>query len=261
MNRKAVAHTERTLEVIGYVRRFRRAEAPGEAAQRRAVTGWATRAKAKVVQWLVEKSGPAGLAERPAMLQALSALSDSGLRVLCVASPDILDDAPWARRVIEHVAKHVGGRVVYAASDAVDADPSPDLDVALDLHEHLLARLRATTAAPQTRRDGHKGDYCPWGYRLSKDGKRLEPYEPEQATLFIARDLRRRGLKLREVAEELQRLGIVGRTGRPLGMTSIHNLLNTGHGTRNWMPPPPGPRRRPPPLARALAAVASPRRG
>ncbi|MGO9833563.1 MAG: hypothetical protein ACLP1X_05045 [Polyangiaceae bacterium] len=72
----------------------------------------------------------------------------------------------------------------------------------------------------------------PWGYRLSSDGMRLEPYEPEQAALFVVRDLRVRGFKLREIAEELKKLGIVGRTGKPLGLTSIYYLLDEGEGSK-----------------------------
>jgi hypothetical protein len=60
----------------------------------------------------------------------------------------------------------------------------------------------------------------------------LVPYEPEQAARFVARDLRLSGLKLREVAEQLKKMGIVGRTGRPLGITRIYELLDEGEGSQ-----------------------------
>jgi hypothetical protein len=44
--------------------------------------------------------------------------------------------------------------------------------------------------------------------------------------------MRLSGLKLREIADELRKSGVVGRTGRPLGITRIFELLDQGRGSR-----------------------------
>jgi hypothetical protein len=74
---------------------------------------------------------------------------------------------------------------------------------------------------------------CPWGYRFSPDGMRLEPYEPEQSVVAVVRHMRIvEGLKLREIADALRGLGIVSRSGKPLGVTRIYELLDQGKGSR-----------------------------
>jgi hypothetical protein len=96
----------------------------------------------------------------------------------------------------------------------------------------MLLRLRTLTAAELKRPRGALWGRCPWGYRFSPDGMQLEPYEPEQNVIAVVRHMRLRGLKLREIAEELRRSGVVGRTGRPLGITRIFELLDQGRGSR-----------------------------
>jgi hypothetical protein len=99
-------------------------------------------------------------------------------------------------------------------------------------YEPMLLRLRAMTAAELKKPRGALWGRCPWGYHVSPDGMRLEPYEPEQAVKFVVRDLRLRGLKLREITEELKKMGIVSRRGKPMSITRIYELLDEGEGSR-----------------------------
>ncbi|MGO9835891.1 MAG: hypothetical protein ACLP1X_16940 [Polyangiaceae bacterium] len=89
--------------IVAYIRRGPSSAAPGEASQRRALQRWAGREGARIAQWHVEEDGPSDLAGRPALMVALSSLAGSGSRVLCVSAPEVLDDAPWARLVVEHL--------------------------------------------------------------------------------------------------------------------------------------------------------------
>jgi hypothetical protein len=148
-----------------------------------------------------------------------------------VSEPHVLDEALWARVVVEHLAVHAGGRVAYASAWVAARDRS-DVDLALEIHERMLLRFRAMRAEDANGHPGATRGYCPWGFRFSDDGKTLVPYEPEQAARFVARDLRLRGFKLREIADQLKKMNIVGRTGRPLGITRIHELLDEGEGTQ-----------------------------
>ncbi len=167
---------------------------------------------------------------------ALASLTATGAKVLCVAEPGALDRAGYARLVVEHLARHVGARVVYASAAGRDAGRDemcpPEVESALGAHERMLLRLRTMTAAELKRPRGALWGRCPWGYRFSPDGMQLEPFEPEQNVIAVVRHMRLSGLKLREIADELRRSGVVGRTGRPLGITRIFELLDQGRGSR-----------------------------
>lgn len=163
---------------------------------------------------------------------ALASLTATGAKVLCVAEPSVLDRAGYARLVVEHLARHVGARVVYASAVGRTDGCPPEVESALGAHEHMLLRLRTMTAAELKRPRGALWGRCPWGYRFSPDGMQLELFEPEQNVIAVVRHMRLSGLKLREIADELRRSGVVGRTGRPLGITRIFELLDQGRGSR-----------------------------
>jgi hypothetical protein len=219
-------------DAIAYVRRSTFPGAPGETDQRRAVHRWAKRARTRIAQWHVEDAERSAIADRPGILRALCSLGGIGPTILCVSEPHVLDEAPWARVVVEHLAVHAGGRVVYASAGVAPRDRL-DVDLALEIHERMLLRFRAMRAEDDSSRHSSPTPaYCPWGFRFSDDGTTLVPYEPEQAARSVARDLRLRGFKLREIAEQLKQMGIVGRTGRPLGITRIYELLDEGEGSQ-----------------------------
>ncbi|MGO9837449.1 MAG: hypothetical protein ACLP1X_24935 [Polyangiaceae bacterium] len=226
-----MTHGRQRREAIAYVRGSTSPGAPSETDQRRAVQRWARRAGTRIAQWHVEDVERSAIADRPAILRALCSLGGTGPSVLCVSEPHVVDEALWARVVVEHLAVHAGGRVVYASSGVAARDRT-DVDLALEIHERMLLRFRAMRTDDASRHPGPTRGYCPWGYRFSEDGKTLVPYEPEQAARFVARDLRLRGSKLREIADRLKQMGIVGRTGRPLGITRIYELLDEGEGSQ-----------------------------
>jgi DNA invertase Pin-like site-specific DNA recombinase len=218
---------------IAYVRRAT-TSSPGssENAQRRAIRLWAKREKTGVLGWHVDAGEQSRIEERPAIMLALASLTATGAKVLCVAEPSALDRASYARLVVEHLARHVGARVVYASDAAREEACPPEVESALGAHERMLLRLRTMTAAELKRPRGALWGRCPWGYRFSPDGMQLEPFEPEQNVIAVVRHMRLSGLKLREIADELRRSGVVGRTGRPLGITRIFELLDQGRGSR-----------------------------
>jgi DNA invertase Pin-like site-specific DNA recombinase len=226
--------TQSSRGAIAYVRRASTSTSPvsSETAQRRAIRQWAKRERTGVLGWHVDAGEHARIEERPAILLALASLTATGAKVLCVAEPGALDRAGYARLVVEHLARHVGARVVYASAAGRDEVCPPEVESALGAHERMLLRLRTMTAAELKRPRGALWGRCPWGYRFSPDGMQLEPFEPEQNVIAVVRHMRLSGLKLREIADELRRSGVVGRTGRPLGITRIFELLDQGRGSR-----------------------------
>jgi hypothetical protein len=216
--------------VLAYGRDTPVRKVPSLAVQRRQVEAWALRARAKIARWFVDSVDPGQIEERPALMSALSALGQES-SVLCIARPGALHHDPTVRMLVDHVAKRAGGTVVYANAAGESQACPLELGRLLDAHERMLLRLQLRAEEMKTPRGAVWGR-VPWGFRLSVDGMSLEPNPTERAVVAVARHLRLRGLKLRQIADELKKLGVVSRTGKPLGITRIYELLDEGRGSR-----------------------------
>ena len=58
---------------------------------------------------------------------------------------------------------------------------------------------------------------CAWGQRFADDGITLVVDEYEQNVTAVIRHMRASGYKLRQIVDSLRELGVVGRTGKPIG--------------------------------------------
>jgi hypothetical protein len=74
---------------------------------------------------------------------------------------------------------------------------------------------------------------CAWGQRFGDDGVTLEVDEYEQNVTAVVRHMRASGYKLRQIVESLREMGVVGRTGKPLGTTRVFEII---HGSRKKPP-------------------------
>ncbi len=70
---------------------------------------------------------------------------------------------------------------------------------------------------------------CAWGKRFADDGVTLEVDEYEQNVTAVIRHMRASGYKLRQIVDSLRELGVVGRTGKPIGTTRVFEII---HGAR-----------------------------
>ena len=70
---------------------------------------------------------------------------------------------------------------------------------------------------------------CAWGQRFAQDGVTLEIDEYEQNVTAVVRHMRASGYKLRQIVDSLKELGVVGRTGKPIGTTRVFEII---HGAR-----------------------------
>jgi hypothetical protein len=70
---------------------------------------------------------------------------------------------------------------------------------------------------------------CAWGKRFAEDGVTLEVDEYEQNVTAVVRHMRESGYKLRQIVDSLRELGVVGRTGKPIGTTRVFEII---HGAR-----------------------------
>lgn len=71
----------------------------------------------------------------------------------------------------------------------------------------------------------YTGGAIPYGFRLSPDGKRLEPHPDEQVLVANARRLRSGGLSLRAIARELEAQGFKSRSGRSFRASQVQCML------------------------------------
>jgi hypothetical protein len=136
--------------------------------------------------------------------------------------------------LIEAMLDREGARLLLA-NEAKNRDSSlSDPKVVRSISEFLFAyecallrdlskRQESLNTRPHTDLLGR----APWGFRFGADG-RLEPDEREQRILTIARHMRARGATLREIVDELASIQVVGRSGKPIGMTRVFEMLTGG---------------------------------
>src|SRR6185436_7180567 len=167
--------------------------------------------------------------ERPVLLDAVAALKRGD--VLLVAKRDRLGRDVIAVAMIERLISKRGARVVSAAGEGTDSsDPAALLmrrliDSFAEYEKLLIgARTRAALAAKRRRGERVSG-IIPFGYRLADDQRTLLPHEDEQQTLVSIRKLREGGASLRTVADELNRSGVLTRSGSAWRFEYVRNLL------------------------------------
>lgn len=74
----------------------------------------------------------------------------------------------------------------------------------------IKARTKAALAVKRSRREPISRE-PPYGWRLSCDGKHIEPEPREQATVALAQKLRRSGMSLRRIGCRLEKRGYAPR--------------------------------------------------
>ncbi len=92
--------------------------------------------------------------------------------------------------------------------------------------ERRLVGERTKAALAQKRAQGMKtGGDCPYGFDVTQDGK-LIPNPEEQAVIARIRELEADGYSIRRICSALVAEGIMSRTGKPFGRTTIHRILS-----------------------------------
>ncbi len=216
--------------LVAYIRVSTDEQALGLDAQRSAIESWAGRQGLQVASWHADDgvSGGNDLAERPALVEAISALRKGD--TLVVAKRDRL-----ARDTF--VAAQVGRLVAKAGARVVSADGAGNGDTAADeLMRHMLdgfaqferqliaARTKAALAAKSAL--GERVGKVPYGYRLGGDGVHLVEEPAEQAVIARARELNAPNMSCQAIADQLADEGLLNRAGKPFARQAIHLLLS-----------------------------------
>jgi DNA invertase Pin-like site-specific DNA recombinase len=174
-------------------------------------------------------SGSLALADRPVLMEAVSALKRGD--VLLVAKRDRLGRDVIEVAMIERLITKRGARIVSAAGEGTENDDPSGLLMrrlidSFAEYERLIigARTRAALAAKRRRRERVSGA-IPYGYSLSVDGRSLDPVDGEQRTLQTVRDLRAGGRSFQAIADALNRDGARTRIGSAWRWQYVCNLV------------------------------------
>lgn len=215
---------------IGYLRVSTDEQKLGPEAQRAAIEAWAAREGVAVVAWHVDAgvSGGSDIDARPALVAALGALRVARAGVLAVAKRDRLARDVAVAATIEKATAAAGARVV-AADGAGNGDSPADAFMraivdGASAYERALIRARTKAALAAKRARGERAGAVPYGF-TADDAGRLTPCPAEQEVITAVRELRAAGLPLRAVVAELDRRGLVSRSGRPLALTQVARVV------------------------------------
>jgi DNA invertase Pin-like site-specific DNA recombinase len=199
--------------------------------QRDAFAKWASRQRVEVAQWVAESTGSVGqpLPTREALVEALAALQLQVASDLVVGSLRQLARDAADFTIIERMVSQAGARLRVAFGREGEQEfpaksvPLARFNGALDEYERLSwkVRVRVAQAAPKP---GNR----PWGYKKGRTGHALEPDDYEQNVVAVVRHMRAQGYKLREIVDFLHDMGATTRTGRPIGMTRVFEIVHGG---------------------------------
>lgn len=216
---------------IGYLRASTDRQDLSPLAQREAIEGWAASHGVEVASWHFDKavSGTSPMEERPQLAAALADLKQHQAGLLLVARRDRVARDAVVAGVIEQAVRQLGAELVSADGIANGGDAA---DVLLrGILNHVSAyevamirtRIRAALAVKKGRSERVGG--IPYGYRLEEDGVHLVADPSEQEVMELARDLRAEGFTFRDIAESLEGLGHLSRTGRRFHPEQVCRML------------------------------------
>ena len=133
------------------------------------------------------KSGSLPLSKRPGLQAAISMMEPGD--TLVVAKRDRLARDMLIVMMIERELSEMGCRVVSASGEGTDED-TPEARLmrhfidAISEYQRLVTKIRTRNAFAIKR---SKGEYCggepPFGFRVAKNGVKLEPEPRERATM------------------------------------------------------------------------------
>jgi site-specific DNA recombinase len=152
-------------------------------------------------------SGAKGIADRPALLSALSAVKRGG--VLLVAKRDRIGRDMSITIAVESELARKGAALLSAAGEGSEDDSIGGLiqrrmiDLFAEVEREMI-RTRTRAAMAEKKRKGERvSRFIPFGYTLATDGIHLEANEREQRIIAIVQSLRADGMSYRAIATAL----------------------------------------------------------
>ena len=172
-------------------------------------------------------SGASSIEKRDGLMSAINELDNGD--ILLVAKRDRLGRDPLVLAMIESTVARAGAKIVSAAGEGTESDePSAILMRrmidAFSEYERLIIKARTKSALASKKSRGERTGSIPFGYELAADGVHLIKNEVEQQILVTVKHLRRSGLGLTAIAENLALRGFVARNGKKFTATQITRI-------------------------------------
>ena len=99
------------------------------------------------------------------------------------------------------------------------------LSVLNEFQRDLIAEHTAEALAFKARNRQRFSRFAPFGYRFDGEGCIMRN-EREQSIIALARQLRKKGLSMRQISKELGSNGMFNRNGKPLSAKAVFNVLS-----------------------------------
>ncbi len=210
------------MEAIGYIRVSTAGQATDGlslVAQRQRIERWCEANDYR----LADVHTDAGISgkradNRPALQRALSdACKRRGTALIVYSLSRLARSTKDAIGIAERLDK--AGADLVSLSERIDTTTAAGKMVfrmlaVLAEFERDLVSERTTAALAVKRSNGQRIGAVPFGFDLATDGSTLIDNPAEQTVLIDIRAMRRRGLKLKQIAAELSERGIQTKTGR-----------------------------------------------
>lgn len=220
------------MKVSAYIRTSTDSQEEGLETQRAEIRAWAKSLGHTVAGWYVDEgiSGSNGLDSRIGLADALA----SRLPIVVYKLDRLARDLVIQETILGQ-AKREGTRIfsTLATEDAYLEDDPKDptrklirqvLGAVAD-YERAMIRLRMAAGANRKKANGgYAGGGIPFGFKT--EGHDLVSDAPERKALKVMRDLRSRGLSLREIARELDSQGLKPRKGESWHPHSVGRILS-----------------------------------
>jgi site-specific DNA recombinase len=221
-------------KVLGYVRVSTIKQADkglSLSAQRLKVTAFAELHKLDLVE-IIEDGGKSGESlDRPGIQEVLRRLDASEVAGVVVAKLDRItrDVLDWASLVKQRFGS-VRGPTLHSASEYIDLrTPNGrffgNLIVCFSQCELETGVERTESVMGDKRSRGERLGTIPFGFALAADKKTLMPCPVEANALTFMAGLRAKGLKLRDIADELDTYGFRPRSGGKWALSTLSQLL------------------------------------
>jgi DNA invertase Pin-like site-specific DNA recombinase len=205
----------------------------GIEAQRAACIAAATAAGLEIGGEYVDAgvSGAKGIADRPGLLSALSAVKRGG--VLLVAKRDRIGRDMGIAIAVESELTRKGAALLSAAGEGSEDDSIGGLiqrrmiDLFAEVEREMI-RTRTRAAMAEKKRKGERvSRFLPFGYDLAADGIHLVANEREQMIITLVQSLRADGMSYRAIATALDTT-TPREDGKPWQAMSVKRMTDAG---------------------------------
>ena len=220
------------MKIVGYVRVSTEKQANNGLsleAQQEKIRLYAQLHDLDLVEVIVEDASAKAL-DRPGLQEALNRLINGQAQGIIVAKLDRLTRS--VRDLGELLDEYFtrGSLALMSVGESIDTTTAAgrlvlNVLVSVAQWERETASERTKEVLAHQKAQGKRTGVIPYGKRLAGEGQYLEDEPYEQSVIRLVKKYRAQGKTERAIVDLLAKRGKVGRTGRRLAKTQVHNIL------------------------------------